>query len=124
MAAWPALKEVRSYLRMEVNPTEDAVIQAALDAAIDYGVNVLGTQLVDNGDGTFGPATEPIYPSTTQTLPDACHYACLQHAGKLYRRRDSLDGTLGVTDGGVVRVSGRDPDIDRGYALYAPLVFG
>jgi hypothetical protein len=124
MAVWPTLKEVRSLLRLQPDPTEDGVIQTALSAAVDYGQRRMGSQLVDNGDGTFGPALEPIYPGDTTTLPDAAHEACLFHAARLYRRRDSIDGTLGFADTGLIRVGRYDPDKDDLYAVCAPMVFG
>ncbi|HEY2300791.1 MAG TPA: head-tail connector protein [Acidimicrobiales bacterium] len=124
MAVWPTLKEVRTLLRLQPNPDEDGVIQTALAAAVDYGIRRMGSQLVDNGDGTFGPATEPVYPGDTTTLPDAAHEACLFHAARLYRRRDSIDGALGFADTGLIRVGRYDPDIDGLYAGTAPMVFG
>jgi hypothetical protein len=124
MAVWPTLKEVRSLLRLQPDPTEDGFIQTALSAAIDYGQRRLGLVLVDNGDGTFGPAREPSYPGDTTVLPDTCHQACLIHAARLYRRRDSIDGTLGFGDLGVVRVGRVDADIEALYSSVGPLVFG
>jgi hypothetical protein len=124
MAVWPVLKEVRTLLRLQPDPVEDGVIQTALAAAVDYGIRRMGSQLVDNGDGTFGPGSEPIYPGDTTTLPDAAHEACLFHAARLYKRRDTIDGTLGFGDLGVVRVGRYDPDKDDLYAAVAPLVFG
>jgi hypothetical protein len=109
MAYWPKLPEVRSLLRLQPDPTEDAVIGTALAAAIDYGnrrMN-LGGGWVEDG-----------------TLPDAAHQACLFHAARLYRRRDSIDGTIGFGDLGVVRVGRTDVDRDDLYAVIAPLVFG
>ena len=122
MAAWPALKEVRAILRLQVDPDQDAIIATALAAAVDYGVARMGRVLVDNGDGTF--TYQPAYPPDTTALPDSTHQACLFHAARLYRRRDSIDGTLGFGDLGVVRVGRFDADIDALYATHAPLVFG
>jgi hypothetical protein len=124
MSQWPKLAEVRTLLRMQPDPTEDSVIQTALAAAVDYGVRRMGSQLIDNGDGTFGPGKEPIYPGDTTTLPDAAHQACLLDSARLYRRRDSIDGTLGFGDAGIVRVGRTDADVDRLYASCAPVVFG
>jgi hypothetical protein len=124
MAVWPTLKEVRTLLRLQPDPTEDGVIQTALSAAISYGMGRMGSQLVDNGDGTFGPGKVPTYPGDTQDLPDGAHEACLLHAARLYRRRDSIDGTLGFGDMGVVRVGRTDADVDALYANCGPVVFG
>ena len=126
MASWPALKEVRSFLRLQPDPDQDAVIGTALAAAVGAGVKRLGFAItvVDNGDGTFTRTYTPTYPADTDLLPDASHEACLMHAARLYRRRDSIDGTLGFGDAGVVRVGRFDADIEYLYALDAPLVFG
>jgi hypothetical protein len=124
MAAWPTLKEVRALLRLQPDPVEDGFIASALAAAVNYGMGRMGSQYVDNGDGTFGPAIEPIYPGDTTTLPDAAHEACLLHSARLYRRRDSIDGTLGFGDMGVVRVGRTDVDRDDLYANVGPVVFG
>jgi hypothetical protein len=121
---WPNLAAVRTLLRMQPDPTEDGVIQTALNAAVDFGVGRMGTQLVANGDGTFGPDTEPLYPTGTTDLPDRAYEACLMHAARLYRRRDSIDGTLGFGDLGVVRVGRFDADIDAMYGSVGPVVFG
>lgn len=122
MAAWPTLKEVRSLLRMQPDDTEDLVIQTALAAAVNYGMGRMGSTVIDNGDGTFSRV--PTYPGDTTELPDAAHEACLFHAARLYRRRDSIDGTLGFGDMGVVRVGRTDADRDDLYANVAPVVFG
>ena len=126
MASWPALKEVRSFLRLQVDPDQDAVIQTALAAAVGFGMKRMGFTIavVDNGDGTTTRTYTPIYDADTVDLPDSAHEACLFHAARLYRRRDSIDGTLGFGDMGVVRVGRFDADIEALYALDAPLVAG
>ena len=126
MAAWPALKEVRAWLRMQPDPTEDAVIATALAAAVAYGVKRMGFEVtvVDNGDGTYTRVYTPTYPDDTDTLPDSAHQACVIHAAKLYRRRDSIDGTLGFGDAGIIRVGRFDADVEALYSTDAPLVFG
>jgi hypothetical protein len=109
MANWPNLAELRKLLRLQPDANEDAVLQTALAAAIDYGNRRLnlGGGWVDDG-----------------TLPDAAHEACLLHAARLYRRRDSLDGTIAFGEGGVIRAGGYDGDAERLYASCAPMVFG
>ena len=126
MSSWPALKEVRSFLRLQPDPDQDAVIQTALAAATAFGVKRMGFTItvVDNGDGTTTRTYTPNYPADTVDLPDSAHEACLFHAARLYRRRDRIDGTLGFGDMGVVRVGRFDADIEALYALEAPLVFG
>jgi hypothetical protein len=122
MAVWPTLKEVRTLLRLQPDPNEDGVIQTALAAAIDYGIRRMGSTYVTNPDGSI--TETPIYPGDTTVLPDAAHEACLFHAARLYRRRDSIDGTLGFADTGLIRVGRYDPDKDDLYAVCAPMVFG
>ncbi len=122
MAAWPTLKEVRSVLRLQPDPTEDGIIQTALAAAIGHGVGRMGSTWVDNGDGTCTKA--PTYPGDTTTLPDQAHEACLLHAARLYRRRDSVDGTIGFGDMGAIRIGRVDADVEFLYASCAPVVFG
>lgn len=111
MADWPDLKEVRTLLRLQPDATEDAVIATALAAAIDYG----------------NRRTNYKYPppqNLTLALPDAAHEACLLHAAKLYRRRDTLDGAIGWPEAGIMRVGSRDPDVDALYSSIGPVVFG
>lgn len=122
MAAWPTLKEVRSLLRMQPDPNEDALIDSARLAAIGYGIGRLGSVIVVADDGTI--ISEPRYPADTDTLPDTAHQAALLHSARLYRRRDSLDGTLGWGDAGVVRVGRFDPDVSAMYDTIGPVVFG
>jgi hypothetical protein len=108
-AGWPRLADVRTWLRMQPDPTEDVVIDQARMAAVDYGVNRMSGRW---------PA------DTDEWLPDAVWQAARMDAGRIYRRRDSLDGTVAWGDMGAVRVGRTDPDVERLYALYAPLVFG
>lgn len=106
-AGWPDLKAVRTLLRLAPDPTEDAVIDAARLAAIDYGVSRTGS----------------LWPADSVLIPDALYEAALLDASRLYRRRDSIDGTVAWGDMGVVRVGKADPDVERLYSLYAPVVF-
>jgi hypothetical protein len=48
----------------------------------------------------------------------------LIHAARLYRRRDTIDGTIGFGDVGVVRVGRYDADVESLYSAVGPLVFG
>jgi hypothetical protein len=122
MTAWPTLKEVRSLLRLQPDPTEDGIIQTALSAAVDYGVGRMGNSWWTFQDGT--QAWLPTYPPDATDVPDRAHEACLLHAARLYRRRDSIDGTLGFGDLGVVRVGRTDADVDGLYGSVGPVVFG
>src|SRR5215467_7575010 len=104
MADWPTLQEVRKFLRLQPDADQDAIIQTALSAAIDYGNRRTNYK--------FDPADEVSPP----IVPDAVHQACLLHSARLYRRRDTVDGTIGWGDLGVVRIGSRDGDIE---ALYS-----
>lgn len=119
---WPSLKEVRALLRLQPDPTEDSVIQTALSAAIDYGMRRFGQVWVDNGDGTCG--RQYLYPPDSDQVPDTGHEACLLHAARLYRRRDSVDGTISWGDLGTVRIGRVDPDVMGLYDSVAPWGFG
>jgi hypothetical protein len=121
MASWPALKDVRTFLRRQVDPVEDAVIDVARLAAIDYGVRRLGSITVVYADGST--TTAPTYPADTTDLPDVIAHAATIHAARLYRRRDSVDGTLGFGDAGVIRVGRFDADIEAAYSVVGPVVF-
>jgi hypothetical protein len=107
-ATWPKLADVRSWLRMQPDAAEDALIDAARVAAIDYGVNRTGNR----------------WPVDAADVPDAVARAAVMDASRIYRRRDSLDGTVSWGDMGVVRIGRADPDVERLYTLYAPVVFG
>jgi hypothetical protein len=111
MSQWPTLKEVRTVLRLQPDPTEDQVILTALAAALNYGDLRLNHRY-------------PLPPFDNGGLPDTAHEACLLHAARLYRRRDSIDGTISWGDMGAMRVGRADPDVDALYASVAPLVFG
>jgi len=111
MANWPTLPEVRTFLRLQPNPSDDTVIQTALAAAIDYGNRRLNYQY-------------PIPPYDNGLLPDTAHIACVMHAARLYKRRDTVDGTIAWGDMGAVRVGRADPDIEALYWAVGPVVFG
>jgi hypothetical protein len=108
MASWPTLKEVRTLLRLQPDATEDAVIDSARLAATDYGIRRTGVQ----------------WTADSIDVPEVCHEAALLDAARIYRRRDSLDGTIAWGDAGAVRVGRADPDVERLYASVGPVVFG
>ena len=120
-SAWPTLKEVRTLLRLQPDPNEDGVIQTALSAAIDWGMRRFGQELVFNDDGTY--SLEYLYPPDATDVPDSAHEACLLHAARLYRRRDSVDGTISWGDMGTVRIGRVDPDVMMLYDSVAPWGF-
>jgi hypothetical protein len=106
--AWPTLPAVRTLLRLQPDANQDAVISSALAAAIDYGMQrYAGLYAVDATD-----------------VPDSGYEACLLHSAYLYRRRDSLDGTISYGEMGAIRVGRVPSDIVEMYGQHAPLVFG
>ena len=108
MAAWPTLAEVRRMLRLQPDDNEDLVIASALAAAVAYGLGKTNNRYAVDG----------------LDVPEAAHEACLIDAARIYRRRDSLDGTLAWGDAGAIRVGRFDPEVERLYALCGPVVFG
>jgi Phage gp6-like head-tail connector protein len=99
MTTWPSLAEVKAWLRLETDPASDPLVEQARLAAIDYVTGRVDTAL---------PGFDP----GAQTIPDGVHQACVIYAGRFYRRRDSLDGTIGWGDMGVVRVGVKDNDAE------------
>lgn len=108
MAGWPTLPDVRRMLRLQPDDTEDLVIGTALAAAIVYGIGKTNNQ----------------WPADATDVHPAAYEACLIDAARIYRRRDSLDGTVAWGDAGAIRVGRFDPEVDRLYALCGPVVFG
>ncbi|HSS11149.1 MAG TPA: head-tail connector protein [Acidimicrobiales bacterium] len=107
MADWPTLKEVRSLLRLAPDGDDDALIDRARLAAI--------ANLDHRCGGRYGPDGE---------VPDDMHQAALLQAARWYRRRDSLDGTVGWGDLGAIRVGRIDPDVEALAGAYFKVVFG
>ena len=95
-------------LRLQPDDTEDLVIGSALAAAIDYGIGRVNNK----------------YPADATDVPEAAHEAAMLDAARIYRRRDSIDGTIAWGDAGAVRVGRADPDVERLYSLVGPWVFG
>jgi hypothetical protein len=84
------------------------IIDQARAAAIDYGIGRTGAVwAVDAAD-----------------VPDAVAMAATMDAARIYRRRDSVDGTITWGDMGAVRIGRADADVERLYTTYAPVVFG
>jgi hypothetical protein len=107
-AAWPALQDVKNVLRLGTDTSDDAVVSANLAAAIQWVANQCMAAYVT--------------PGTAQFLPDSLFTAAQYEAARLYRRRDSVDGTIGWGDLGVVRVGPKDPDIATLMAAYLNVV--
>ena len=108
MSTWPTLPQVRAWLRLQPNDAEDLVIEAARVAAIDYGIGRTGNRW----------ATDAV------DVPNGVAMAATMDASRIYRRRDSIDGTILWGEGGAVRIGRADADVERLYGTYAPVVFG
>jgi hypothetical protein len=98
-------------LRLQDATPDDAFVESARLAALNYVVGRIDQTISGPIDGSV-------------PLPDALYEAALLLASRLYRRRDSLDGTIGWGDMGVVRVGLKDPDVEALLAQYEALVFG
>jgi hypothetical protein len=98
VTTWPTLVEAKAFLRLQDDPTQDDLVDDARLAAIDYATGRVDPKWITEGD--------------PPELPEGLRQAALQLTGRLYRRRDSLDGTTGWSDVGVVRVGSRDPDVE------------
>ena len=122
MAAWPTHDEVVTLLRLPDDSAEpDAVVEWARLGAIDYTIGRLDPVLVGwvDSDGTV-LVPDP----STAAVPDGVHEAALIYSARFYRRRDSLDGTIGWGDMGVVRVGVKDNDAEALLARYIAVVVG
>jgi hypothetical protein len=111
-AAWPVLADVKAYLRIGTDTTDDAVLAGMLAAATAW-----------TEDRTNPKWWDPTNADYTQ-IPDPLFTVVVMESGRLYRRRDSVDGTIGWGDMGVVRVGPKDPEIDTLIAPYLTVVVG
>jgi IPT/TIG domain-containing protein len=109
---WPTLAEVRQKLRI-TGTDDDPVIDSARKAALDYGNRRTNYR--------WAPGANSLW---AQPMTDAVHEAAMIHAARLYRRRDSTDGTVGWADVGLTHIGRADPDVEALYDLIGPLVFG
>ena len=107
---WPVLADVKNWLRLGTAVTaDDAVVTDALNAAISWVTN----------------RCEPRWlPPASSLLPYDLFQVTVMEAGRTYRRRDSVDGTVGWGDMGVVRVGPKDPDIESKITPYLNVVVG
>jgi gp6-like head-tail connector protein len=111
MATWPSLRDLKAMLRLGDSPDEDPVLDDARLAAIDYVTGRVDPKWI---------LIDPLGPQ----IPDGLKYATTLVASRFYRRRDSLDGTIGWGDMGVVRVGIKDPDVEAALARYLAMVAG
>ena len=107
---WPTVADVQNLLRVEAgNPGDDTLVGQDLAAAKAWVSNRVGSQWVTPGPGF---------------LPDPLFTACQMEAARLFRRRDSVDGTIGWGDMGVIRVGPKDPEIETLMAGYLNIIVG
>lgn len=93
LGSWPELDDLKSWLRIQ-GDAEDDLLDELLMVATEEVQNRCGHTWVN-----------PDVPLTVAQ-------AAVMHAGRLYKRRDSLDGTIGLPDIGMLRVGRFDADVD------------
>jgi hypothetical protein len=109
-AGWPSITDVQNVLRVESGDTgDDSLVTQVLDAAIGWVQSRCDPQYTTPGGDRF--------------LPSQLFTVAQYEAARLYRRRDSVDGTIGWGDLGVVRVGPKDPDIETLIAPFLAIVF-
>ena len=106
--AWPTVDDVVSLLRLPPDAASDPLLATDLAAAIEWVTN----------------RTDPNYstPGAPGFLPESLWTAAQYETARLVRRRDSLDGTVGWGDMGVVRIGAKDVDIETLIAPYLAVV--
>ena len=112
---WPTHDNVVTMLRLPDASVDNDVVEWARLAAIDYVIGRVDPQRCGWAEGD-----DP----RTAAVPDAVFEATLLGAARWYRRRDSLDGTIGWGEQGVVRVGYKDPDVDAALAQYMAIPIG
>jgi hypothetical protein len=106
---WPTVADVQNVLRVVAGNTgDDQLVGTDLAAAVAWVKNRVSPMWVTPGNPGY--------------LPDPLFTAAQHEAARLYRRRDSVDGTIGWGDMGVVRVGPKDPDIETLMAPYLAVV--
>jgi hypothetical protein len=106
--AWPTVTDVQNLLRVQAGNTgDDDLVSTDLAAAIAWVTNRVILASI---------------PPINTVVPDPLFTVAQYEAARLYRRRDSVDGTIGWGDMGVVRVGPKDPDIETLIAAYLTIV--
>jgi hypothetical protein len=108
---WPTHDDVCVILRLQEPSADDAVVESARLAALDYVIGRVDQSISGPLDGS-GP------------IPDGLYEAALLYSARFYRRRDSLDGTIGWGEMGVVRVGLEDKDAEKLIGRYSAVVVG
>jgi hypothetical protein len=112
-ADWPSVDDVKLLLRLGSETSDDQLVQTDLAAAVAWVTERVSPMY-----------TDPTDPNYVGALPDPLYTAAQYEAARLYRRRDSVDGTIGWGDMGVIRVGPKDPDIETMMAPYLVVVIG
>jgi hypothetical protein len=109
VTGWPTVADVQNLLRVESGTTgDDTLVAQELTAAQGWVISRC--------------MPEYTTPGTDRFLPGELFAVTMHEAARLYRRRDSVDGTIGWGDMGVVRVGPKDPDIETLITPYLALV--
>ena len=106
---WPQVADVKALLRVD-DSGDDGLIASNLAAAVAWVTSRVDPQWVPGSETYVGP------------LPDPLFTVAQYEAARLTRRRDSVDGTIGWGDMGVIRVGPKDPDIETMIAAYLAIV--
>jgi len=103
---------------MQAGSTDDDLVESARLAAIDYCIGRIDPAVW--GTDASGNPIDPL----VAHVPSGVYEAALLYGARFFRRRDSLDGTIGWGDMGVVRVGVKDNDAEALLARYAAVVIG
>ena len=110
-ADWPTVSDVKTVLRTSEDPGDDTLVAQDLSAAIAWTTNRVDPQWLPGNPANL-----------SGLLPDPLFTVAQYEAARLVRRRDSVDGTIGWGDMGVIRVGPKDPDIETLIAAYLAIV--
>lgn len=100
-ATWATVADLRAWIDLPVSGGDDTTLQRCLDVAQEQQSCRLDPDSVQG------------WLDDTATVPEAVKQALLMRASALYRRRQTPEGVSGIGDLAVVRVGGRDPDVER-----------
>lgn len=103
MADWPDVDRLARWVNVSTPTETEAAILDELVAAVPPHVRAYCDRTFDGLDDV--------------ELPEPVAEAALLLEGRLWQRRNSLDGTVGFGDAGVVTVARTDSDV---YRLLAP----
>lgn len=104
MADWPDVERLARWVNVAVPSSAEAATLAELVAAVPPAVRMYCDREFDD-------------PADLGDVPEPVAEAALLFDGRLWQRRNSLDGTVGFGDAGVVTIARTDVDVVR---LLAP----